>query len=441
MNRSFRSVTHFGFLSFLLVSMTNLPVHAQLNTTFDSIFNEILVNRLQLSPGAHGNHYREAAMLAASQLTPSLNSLIASNVSSFPNSATSVGVTFSFEGGAPQKIRQAEGPIFGEMATTQGKGVFNLGMNASHLSLDKFRGLDTEDMRFTFPHVDVTGDGTLGENPNESDTIDVTMGIDVDATIYNFYATYGITDRVDVTIGVPVIDVSLTGTAVASVNSFTIAALGEANHHFGDDATRPVLQTAVPYSDSAAGIGDATIRFKYNAFRNDRFGLGFILEYRLATGDEDDYLGTGENEIRLSQIFSGERESFSWHLNLSFERRPADLDSDEFEYLAGFNYEVGGGLAWTMEVLGEYDLNDKETIELLPGTVTITDRSGDATNTRIVELSNIPERDNDNTLSGSIGVRFAPSDRLVLIANVLLPLNDGGLRSDVVGTAGVGYTF
>ncbi|CAM2005816.1 hypothetical protein [Acanthopleuribacter pedis] len=417
------------------------PAFAQLGTVFDQVFEEILVNRLQLSPGQHGDHFREAAFVANSQLTPSLNTAITNNVSSFPNSNTSIGVTFSFESGAPEKIRRAIGPVFGESATTLGKKRLNLGMNTSRLTMDRFRGLDTRDLTFTFTHVDVTNDGTLGENPSESDTIDVALGMDVDATILAFYASYGLTDRLDISVSAPYIDISLDGTAVARVDSFTLAAVGMANHHFGDDPTRPILESQVPYSESAAGLGDVSVRAKYNAFNADRFQLGFFFDYRFDNGDESDFLGTGSNEFRVAQVLSGGDDNYQYLINLAFEKRPGDLDSDEIELLLGFNYEVGNGFAWAVELMGDYDLNDLEAINLLNDSVEIVDRSGDALNPRQVRLSNIPDRSDDHTLNASLGLRWAPTDKLILLGNLLIPLNDAGLRSNVVATAGFGYNF
>lgn len=427
------------FCLFLLASV--LPAQAQLNQVFDNVFNEILVNRLQLSPGQHGDHFREAAFVANEQLAPSLNTAITNNVSSFPNSNTSIGVTFSFESGAPEKIRRAIGPVFGETASTLGKKRLNLGMNTSRLAMDKFRGMDTRNLTFTFTHVDVTNDGTLGENPSESDTIDVRLGLDVDATIYAFYASYGITDRLDVSVSVPYIDIALEGTAVAEVSSFTFANLGMANHHFGDNPQRPVLQTLVPYKDSAAGLGDASLRAKYNAFTTDRFQLGFFFDYRFDNGDEADFLGTGANEFRLAQVLSGGNDQYQYLINLAFEKRPGEQDSDEIELLIGFNNEVGNGFAWAIELIADYDINDLEAIELLEGTVEIVDRSGDALYPREVDLSNIPERNDDNAINASLGLRWAPTDKLIFVGNLLIPVNDAGLRSNVVATAGFGYNF
>lgn len=165
---------------------------AQLNNVFNGVFREILDHRLSLSPGVHGGHFLDQADLASSLLTPALNGLIVSNVSAFPiSSATVATLTFNIDSGRPASSTESLGPILAEIAETLGKNKVNLEINYTYLNLAKFRGLPTQDIRFTFTHEDVTNDGALGESPNESDTIDLLPGFDVDAQVMAAIATWG----------------------------------------------------------------------------------------------------------------------------------------------------------------------------------------------------------------------------------------------------------
>ena len=65
----------------------------------------------------------------------------------------------------------------------------------------------------------------------------------------------------------------------------------------------------------------------------------------------------------------------------------------------------------------------------------------EGTFTREVDLSNLPDFDNDHRVSGGAGIKFAPRDFFVFIANVLVPLNDGGLRPDAIATLGFEFNF
>ncbi|MBP1649392.1 MAG: hypothetical protein H6Q30_2837, partial [Bacteroidetes bacterium] len=165
----------------LLVVLSVEAAQAQLNTVFNSVFHTILTDRLILSPGTHANHFVDAAARAESLLVPALNGLIVGNISSFPLSSTTPGVSFDFSGGQLVSVQEAAGPIFADRATTIGKGRINFGFNATFLDMSRVRGVETEKMRFTFTHEDLDGDGTLGgpdaQTATEADVIDVTMGM------------------------------------------------------------------------------------------------------------------------------------------------------------------------------------------------------------------------------------------------------------------------
>lgn len=437
--RFFKRIVYFSIISTLFYSNT---IYAQLNQVFDNVFNSILRDALKLSEGGaavHGSHFFEAADKATSVLTPALSSLIASNVSSFPLSSTVAGITFDFSTGMPVKITESLGPIFAETAQTLGKGKVNVGFNYTYLSLSKFRGLDTEEMRFTFTHQDVTNDGTLGESLNESDTIDLFLGMDINASIFALSATVGITDNFDIGVAIPVININLTGEAKAAINSHTFAVRDTANHRFNDDGANPELETRVPYDETTSGFGDVTVRLKYNFLRGGGVDLAALMDLRLIPGDEEDFLSSGKANMRFSWIMSKKIGNFTPHLNFGYDRRPAFLDSDEFEFALGFDQKLAKGITFAAEILGEFDLDKDEKIELFPGTTRIVDRdiAGQVLGERQVDLSNIPEKDNDHTINAAFGFRAAPSERVIFFGNVLVRLNDGGLRSRVVPTFGL----
>ena len=430
-----------GFLVLAFVGTS----HAQLSNVFSKIFNQVLRNDVQLSPGLPSTHFFEAADHANAVLTPALNTLIASNVSSFPLSSTAAGVTFDFSSGQPISTTESLGPIFAERPQTLGGGKLNLGFNYTNLNLARLRGIRTQDMRFTFTHVDVTPDDSLGNNPNESDTIDLFPNLDVDANIYAVFATVGVTDHFDVGVAVPFVSVAMHGKARAVINSFTFAFSGSATHRFNSDPLNPDFVDEIPYDVTSTGVGDIALRLKYNFGTSGSLDWAALADIRLPTGDEKNYRGTGKAEVRLAWAMSTKIHDFNPHLNFGYDRRGGKADSDELEFTIGFDQKVATGVTFAADFLGEVDLNSDERIRLFPGSVTIVDRystgTGEARNVRKVDLSNIPDRKNDNTLNAAFGFRLAPSERLLLLANMLVPLNSGGLRSTVVPTVGATVSF
>ena len=420
---------------------------AQLNSQFNDIFSEILDVRLRRSVGQHGSHFLQAAADANQLLTPALNSLVASNISSFPLSSTIPAITFDFSSGIPVPVTGDLGPVFSETGETIGKGRLGIGFNYSYLNLSRFRGLPTEDMRFTFTHQDVNEDTVLGgSNPAENDLIDLTMGMNVNASIFAVYATFGVTSDLDVGIAIPVINVNLNGTADAVINSYTYARLGEALHFFGGDSVNPILETKVPYDASASGLGDIAVRLKYAFLHQRGFDGAALVDIRLPTGNEDNFLGTGKTDLRVTGILSRKFQDFTAHLNFGYEKRSADFQSDRIDFALGFDKKVISSLTFALDVLGTIDINTDKAIKLFPGTGTILDeviQNGTVIgqNVRHIPLSNIPDRNNDDTYSLSTGFKYAPSDHSIILANILVPLSDGGLRASVIPTVGFSLDF
>jgi hypothetical protein len=456
-----------ALLSFVGALMVAGPTYAQLDQLFDRIFNKILRDDLRLSTGGtdttqqaidrtHGIHYFPAARLANEKLTPALNSLIASNVSSFPLSSTVAGVTFDISSGLPVKITESLGPIFAETAATLGKDKLNVGLTYSYLNLSKFRGVPTQDIRFSFAHQEISNPNNvvLGDNPTESDYIDLFLGLDVNAEIYAFFATYGVAKNLDIGLAVPFVRLDLRANAMAVINSYSFAIVGNAVHRFNEDPANPQLVDLVSENESVAGIGDIGVRLKYNFVRSPGLSLAALADIRLATGNEHDFLGTANTNARVSFIASKKLNDFSPHLNIGYERRPAGLDSDELEFVVGFDQKVASGVTFAAEFLGEFDLNRDETIELFPGTQQLIDsntsfttpanppsRPAGGRQVRNIDLSNVPARQRDNLFDAALGFRVAASEKLLLFGNVIVPLNDSGLRSSVAPTFGVTVNF
>ena len=432
--------------AFLIMVLPGGKAEAQLNNVFNTVFQTILKDRLILSPGGHANHFLDAAAEAESVLVPALNGLIVSNISSFPLSATTPGVSFDFSGGQLVAVQEGAGPIFADRATTIGKGRFNIGFNATYLDMSRVRGVATDQMRFTFTHKDVNGDGILGgadaDAATESDVIDVTMGMNLTAEIFAFYAAWGVTKNLDVGVAIPLISIHMSGTANATINSYTYAANGSASHFFGGTATSPVLETSVPYDERATGIGDVVARLKYCILRGSTLDLGALVNVGFPTGKEEDFLGSGKMDALFALLASKKIGDFSPHLNLGYEWRKADFQSDRVVIRGGFDHRVLQGLTFAADFLGTVDVNKSEAIKLYPGTVSIVEAGQNGGQVvRTIPLSNIPDSDNDNLYNLSVGFKYSPSQEFLVLLNFLVPLNQAGLRASVAPTVGMSLSF
>jgi hypothetical protein len=420
------------------------PVNAQLNQTFQRVFEEILVDRVARTSGPHGNHsgnhFLTAADVTNSKLAPALNSFIINNITSFPIPTMVPTTTFHMSAGVPVMKTAGLGPIFAEPAETLGKGVLSAGMSFSHLHLSKIRGIRTADLSFAFTHRDLTGDGTLGDFAPESDVFVIDLDMNLNVSISALVATFGLTNALDVGVVVPLIVTELQGDAKATINSFTLAHLGTAVHRFGGAEANPILQTSIPFHANTFGLGDVALRLKYNFLRGLKLNTAAILEMRLPTGNKDNFMGMGETNFKLALLAERRIEGFSPHVNLAFSRRTAGLNNDKLEFKTGFEQRIREGLSLAVDIIGTHDLNHTTKI-VFPGHAIMHDHIEGEVTTRVIDLSNIPDRANDNTIDASVGFRFASSERFALLGNLLVPLNDGGLRASFVPTVGFSLNY
>jgi hypothetical protein len=435
----------------------------KMNTVFSEMFGTLLgPSRLQKAGGlaGHQNHFLHSDTLANDQIVPALNSLIAGNVSSFPLSSTGGGVIYEASTGLdpvtglPLPATASLGPIFGETARPLGAGKIALEISTTYLDLASFRGLPTDQMTFTFTHQEVpnraTGkpDSVLGLNPNESDIMAVRTDLHARASIGAVSATVGLTRNLDIGVAVPLISLTLSGTARATISSYSFAVLGFANHYFGGDSLHPVLSTAYDYHRTATGIGDVAIRAKYSIARGEGIDAAALLDVRLPTGNTDNFLGTGKTSASIWGILSKRYGDFTPHLNVGYTSNPAALQSDLVQFRAGFDSRISSSLAFAFDLLGRIDLNKSEAIHLFPGSTTIYDHPGKFPSTdssgvaaRDVPNSNIPDAETDNIFNAAAGFRYSPADNVIILLNVLIPLNNRGLRAALAPTLGVSTSF
>jgi hypothetical protein len=150
---------------------------------------------------------------------------------------------------------------------------------------------------------------------------------------------------------------------------------------------------------------------KYRFLENGPVDFAGALLGQFATGNADNFLGTGDNFLRpfliLSHTFRqilGTPLNLTPHLNLGYQFDVNHFDRSSLQYVGGFDVGVRRvSLAW--ELLGTH------------------------------------YQDGWDRIDTAIGLRWNFWKTLVLSGNVILPINDDGVRSDVITTLGIGATF
>ncbi len=421
---------------------------AELTRTLFTTFTE---EDLVEGPGPHGEHFKLQNNATSAEVVDAFSNLVAANVSSFPLSSTVSGVTFDFTSGVPVATSTSLGPIFAERASTLGRGRLNIGANVSVLNLTSFRGVPTEDLRFGLTHQDLAGGG-MGNQYSEFDVLNLGLDMDLKANIFAVAATYGVTDVLDVGIAVPFVTVNLDARLNAAFDSFTLLRYGQPLHHFGEGR----LAASRTLSGSSSGIGDIALRAKYHFYDDGSTQVGAFLDARLPSGDAEQFLGSGETNVRAQALFSWERGDFHPHVNAGFEYRGADSDANELEVIAGFDQKVHGNWTFAADFIGEWEVESRGDLIDLPGRTVISGVGGgfdrdpqnpDPLNEplpsrfeKIVDHTNIPDIA-DDFLNTSVGFKWAPAEDWVFFGNAIVSMNQGGLRADFVPTFGFSKNF
>ncbi len=388
----------------------------------------------------HGNHFVPAAVASNGTVISFLTNSIGSNVGNVPVSATSGGTTFSFEGGVPVRTSASAGPIFGERAQTLGRGRVLAALSRTGVNFKAIRGEDLENLRFTFTHANSDFEGCdsiaggdcslLGVPTLENETIDLDLALDVRLTLTAFLLTYGVTDRLDVGVVVPLVNTDIEGTSRAQINPFGPP---PAVHFFGGTPENPVLTASRSVQGSATGLGDVVARVKVNLRRGDPLAVGVLADVRFPTGSENDLLGSGAYAARGLAIFSAHFGNFSPHVNAGYLYRGGEFETDAVLGALGFDQLLAPWATLAVDLLSQLQVGDSPL--QVPDPVVIQ-----SPYVRTITPSTIPDR-RDDLVDGSLGLKLTAAPGLTLVGNTVWPLNRGGLRADLIWTLGLEYNF
>ena len=393
-----------------------------------------------LSLQAHGLHFIPSSNAENASLIAFITDALGASVANIPIGSTSGGETFRFEGGVPVRTSTSAGPIFAERAQTLGRGRVLAGISRTGFRFATLRGVDMRNLALTFTHQNVNfagcdaqfgGDCSLyGVPVLENDAMDFHLSMDLSVQVTSIYVTYGVSDRFDFGLVVPVVQANFTGESDAEIRPFggTTAA-----HYFAGTAANPILTAHRQSLGSAAGLGDVALRAKLNFRETPDASFAFLVDGRFPTGSQQDLLGSGKFAGRAVLIFNSRIGDFSPHLNAGYLHHAGTQQNDAVLGTVGFDDRMAENVTLAADLVTELQVGDSKLH--LPGLVTY-----DAPFRRTLNPTNIPEI-RDDIVNGSFGIKVTPAHNTTAVLNTLFPLNRGGLRANLVYTAGIEYTF
>lgn len=389
---------------------------------------------------SHETHFVDES-LALYGTGQTLSSALVSQLATFPLASSAGGFTYTFDPtlGTFTRGTDSFGPTFTERAITIGKGKWNVGFNYLQSSYDSLDGLDLEgDMTFQLLHQDAAHDDR--QNPFfEGDLINVHTFLEVDTKTSVLYANYGASDKFDLAIAVPFVSVDLAATAELSIDRLSTN-LQPGIHRFQNGGDTAVFAD----SDSASGIGDVVLRGKYRFAGGAANGFAAALDVRLPTGDEEDLLGTGFVQTKLTLLGSGTWGKMAAHGNLGYAIASGDSDvidelPDELSYAGALDFAVHPRFTISGELVGR-TLFDATSASIVQRSFSFVNSAGQAGTAQRPEVTFV--EDDLALLWGGLGVKFNPAGNLLLSLEGLYSLSDDGLQDeDLVALFGIEYSF
>jgi hypothetical protein len=231
---------------------------------------------------------------------------------------------------------------------------------------------------------------------------------------------------VDIGVAVPLVNLSFDGRSIG-----TIVPTAGVVHYWKGTAANPQLVDTTSSKANRSGIGDVSVRAKFNLVQSPIGGAAFLADVRLPTGKEEDLLGTGETSVISWFITSLTLKQFTPHGNVGYIYRSGKNQNSGVLAAVGFDALISAPFTLAADVIGQWPIGtDKLT---LPKPATYIDGS-------VVRRTNIPEG-KDNLVAASMGGKLLIGAGFTAVGNVLFPLSEGGMRPNATWTVGLERTF
>ena len=187
--------------------------------------------------------------------------------------------------GVVERSSDSFGPFFADRSLTLGRRQLAVSLGYHEATYDALDGRPLNDGTLVSTATRLTADRV----PFDVETL--RLRVRTRTTVAS--AHVGVTDRLDVGVTLPFVELSLDG---------------ERTDNYRGTVSLQARATAV-----ASGLGDALVRGKYNAWRAGGGGLAVAIEGRLPTGDAENLLGAGQVTVTPRAIGSFERSRVAVH--------------------------------------------------------------------------------------------------------------------------------
>jgi len=401
-----------------------------------------------------------------------LNSSIGRQAAILPLASPSSGITFSFDAvsKAFTSSNDSFGPILGERADTIGKSRMFVGFSYQHFQFDKLDGVSLDNLPTVYTQADTLATqingGTVcsitSTDPSTSlndcgfirDIITTQTSLEIKLHQYTSFFTYGLTNNIDVSMAVPIQNVRMGIRTDAKLIDISKQGI----HQFTANppsCPNPCRQTSASNFRTASGIGDVIFRVKGTVSKKEKSVTALGVDVRIPSGDPLNFLGSGAAGFKPFLIWSYHTR-ISPHAFVGYEvngssKIAGDITKGTKEKLPGqLAYSVGADAWITRNVSVAFDLLGDVVFQAQKLTPATFVEPQACTNSNCTALVTTPAPTHPNLVStsasynvvnSSVGAKFKPFENFLVTGNVMLRMNQGGLRANTVPLVGLSYTF
>ncbi len=377
------------------------------------------------------------------QIAGPINASIAAQLTQLPIPSATVGTVFIQQKGSDVPVSfENLGPILTDRPDTVGKGHIFIGFSYQHFNFNAFDGqnLGTFPVGFTFSQASPFNANDLqtfygAESNNVGFKLNQYVGV----------LTYGITKTTDISVIVPFNSVSLSVTSSA----FQAYVYDAVSKTYTNES--PAAGTTITASGSAGGVGDVILNFKQLLIggEHSRPAITAGATFRIPSGDALNYLGSGAVGGSAYGLFEYRwrvaphlKLSYQWNGNsqvMNLQTAPNTRLPGGLEYTAGADLKVVRSLTLALDILGNQFVNAPSFVlsKPLPLSPAPPAGSGVPSAFSVVTTPN----NTYSTVNFSAGAKWSPGRHFLFYGNMLMQINNVGLRSNIVPLAGIAYNF
>lgn len=251
-----------------------------------------------------------AAAPGRSNAADFLTNRVITQSQTFPQASTASGFTFTWNGPTPTLDSQMFGPLFGDRGRTNGRGKLSATLTVQTL---RWETLDGSEVRNNKAGL-LWGDHAYADFGLGPAGYVGRCRMNIDSLVASLALTYGVTDRLDLTVSAP-----LVRTTVEGSNEFLdYVILSDGRVSVDPADTFFVPQGRFFVKGESTGIGDVVAGVTVSVLKQERAALGFAGKVSIGTGSFDKMTGTGETQWSGGFVGSYEKRGVAPHFTLAY---------------------------------------------------------------------------------------------------------------------------